>query len=277
MPPSALVIHHSLLVALIGALIVVSVSIPEDTRGEELTVQDIVNRVKAQDNAIDDETADVEIRSFDSGGTERTTTMRLYWKNPRGEKGLLGQTLLVTLAPRNRKGESFLLWQADRASESQSWLYLPDLRQALRITIAGQDAQRPKRNADMLLGFEQLGARLLGVVDRSLVGREPYRGVDHVVLDERLAGAPPATRRFWISPESWTIAKIEYRNAEGGVDLTQTIEWQQVGRGWVWKRAEVRGTNPPGHTVVELRNVTVNTGLSDRLFTVNTLKSGALP
>jgi outer membrane lipoprotein-sorting protein len=268
--------HHSLITAFSIALIVVSVS-TRDAPGEELTVQDIVKRVQAQDDAIDDETADVEIRSLDSGGAERATTLRLYWKNPRGEKGLLGQTLLVTLAPRNRKGEGFLLWQADRANESQAWLYLPDLRQALRITIAGQDAQRPKRNADMLLGFEQLGARLLGAVDRSLVGREPYRGVDHVVLEERLSGAPPGTRRFWISPESWTIAKIEYRNAEGGIDLTQTIEWQQVGRGWVWKRVEVRGVNPPGHTIVELRHVTVNTGLSDRLFTVNTLKSGTLP
>jgi outer membrane lipoprotein-sorting protein len=45
----------------------------------------------------------------------------------------------------------------------------------------------------------------------------------------------------------------------------------------VWKRVEVRATDPKGHTVVELRNVTVNTGLSDRVFTVNTMKSGRIP
>lgn len=265
------------LVVLFGVLIgILSPTLGVDGK-EEPGVQDIVRHVKAQDDAIDDETADVEIRSVDASGTERTTALRLYWKNPRGEKGLLGQTLLVTLAPRNRKGESFLLWQAERASESQAWFYLPDLRQALRITIAGQDAQRPKRNVDILLGFEQLGARLLGEADRRVVGREQLRGSDYLVLDERLPGTPLTTRRFWVSPENWTIARMDYRNADGGVDLTQTIEWQQVGGGWVWKRVEVRATDPPGHTVVELRNVTVNTGLSDRLFTVNTLKSGTLP
>ncbi len=246
-------------------------------RGADLSAQEIARQVNAQDDVIDDQTADVEIRSMDAAGTERSSTLRLYWKNPRGEKGLVGQTLLVTRAPINRKGESFLLWQAERASESQSWLYLPDLRQALRITIAAQDAQRPKRNADLLLGFEQLAVRLLGAGDRTVVGREQIGGSDYLLLDERLPGKPPTTRRFWISPDNWTIAKIEYRNAQGAVEQTQTMEWQRVGPGWVWKRVEVRATDPPGRTIVELRQVAVNTGLSDRLFTVNTLKSGTLP
>jgi outer membrane lipoprotein-sorting protein len=246
-------------------------------RGEELTAQEVVSRVRVQDDAIDDETADVDIRSMDANGVEQTSTLRLYWRNSRGAKGILGQTLLVTLSPKNRKGESFLLWQAERASESQAWLYLPDLRQALRITVAGQDAQRPKPNADMLLGFEQLGARLLAEGDRVLIGREQVSGIVYVILEERLAGETAGTRRFWVSPEYATIAKIEYYDAAGGVGTTQTIEWQQVGGAWVWKRVEVRTFNPPAHTVLNLRNVKVNTGLSDRLFTVNTLKSGVLP
>jgi hypothetical protein len=78
-------------------------------------------------------------------------------------------------------------------------------------------------------------------------------------------------------PEQWTIAKIDYRDAAGGVAQTQTIEWQRVGSAWVWKRVDVRAADSPAHTVAHLRNVKVNTGLSDRLFTVNTLKSGAFP
>jgi hypothetical protein len=236
-----------------------------------------VRLVRAQDNAIDDETADVEIRSMGAQGDARSTTLRLYWKNQRGEDGLLGLTLLVTQAPLNRKGESFLLRQAERAGESQAWLYLPDLRQALRITIVGQDIQRPKRNADMLLGFEQLGARLLGKAARSVAGREPLDGVEYLMVDERVGGDPEALRRFWVSPVNWTIAKIEYRGPGGRIEQTQSIEWQLVGRAWVWKRVEVRAMDPPGHTVVDLRNVTVNTGLSDRVFTVNTMKSGRVP
>lgn len=260
------------------ALLMIAVLIaPAIGRGGEPSVDDIVRLVRAQDDAIDDETADVEIRSTGAQGDARSTTLRLYWKNQRGRDGLLGLTLLVTQAPLNRKGESFLLRQAERAGDSQGWLYLPDLRQALRITIAGQDTQRPKRNSDLLLGFEQLGARLLGKAARSMAGREPLDGADHLVVEERLDGDPEAFRRFWVSPVNWTIAKIEYRGAGGRVDVTQLIEWQRVGRAWVWKRVEVRAADPPGQTVVELRNVTVNTGLNDRVFTVNTMKAGRIP
>ncbi len=43
------------------------------------------------------------------------------------------------------------------------------------------------------------------------------------------------------------------------------------------ERVDIRAANSTAHTVVHLRNVKVNTGLSDRLFTVNTLKSGVFP
>jgi outer membrane lipoprotein-sorting protein len=263
---------------IVGPVLALLVSVPTIAWGQEPSIDEIVRLVRAQDDAIDDETADIEIRSMGGAqGELRSTTLRLYWKNQRGKDGLLGLTLLVTQSPLNRKGESFLLRQTERAAESQAWLYLPDLRQALRITVAGQDIQRPKRNTDLLLGFEQLGTRLLGKAVRSVAGREPLDGVDHLIVDERVDGEPETLKRYWVSTANWTIAKIEYRVAGGRVEQTQSIEWQQVGRAWVWKRVEVRATDPKGHTVVELRNVTVNTGLSDRVFTVNTMKSGRIP
>jgi outer membrane lipoprotein-sorting protein len=271
-------VHGKSALGVVGLVLALVVSFPAIARGAEPSIEEIVRLVRAQDDDIDDERAEVEIRSMGGAqGEMRSTTLRLYWKNQGGKDGLLGLTLLVTQAPLNRKGESFLLRQAERAAESQAWLYLPDLRQALRITVAGQDIQRPKRNTDLLLGFEQLGTRLLGKAVRSVAGREPLDGVAHLIVDERIDGEPDALKRYWVSSTNWTIAKIEYRGAGGRVDQTQSIEWQQVGRAWVWKRVEVRATDPPGHTVVELRNVTVNTGLSDRVFTVNTMKAGRIP
>lgn len=260
----------------IGLIVGLLVLPPGTGRAEEPSVEDVLRQVRAQDDVIDDQTADLNITSVDAAGVERATTLGLFWRNPRGAKGLVGQTLLVTREPKNRKGESFLLWQNSRTGSSQAWVYVPDLRQALRVTIAAQDAQRPGATGDMLLGFEQLGARLLDDADRVIAGREELDGVDFLVVDERLSAAPTAIRRFWVSPSNWTIAKIEYREA-GRVERTQTIEWQQIGRAWIWKRVEVRTANPPRRTVVELRNASVNTGLSERSFSVNTLKSGALP
>jgi len=45
----------------------------------------------------------------------------------------------------------------------------------------------------------------------------------------------------------------------------------------VWKRTEIQPADPAGKTIVELSDIRVNTGLTDRLFTVETLKSGRIP
>src|SRR3990167_5027703 len=64
----------------------------------DVFVEEIVHHVMAQDNAIRNETAEVVIRRVDARGVERVSTHRLYWKNIRGDKGLLGKTLLITIS-----------------------------------------------------------------------------------------------------------------------------------------------------------------------------------
>ena len=73
----------------IGAMIVsvavfLLVSASGIGRAAELSVEEVVWQVRAQDDAIDDQTADVEIRTVDADGKERATSQRLYWKNARG-------------------------------------------------------------------------------------------------------------------------------------------------------------------------------------------------
>jgi outer membrane lipoprotein-sorting protein len=45
----------------------------------------------------------------------------------------------------------------------------------------------------------------------------------------------------------------------------------------VWKRTEIQPATSAGKTIVEISDVSVNTGLADRLFTVETLKLGRVP
>ncbi len=246
----------------------------------DVFVEDVVQHVTAQDNAISDQTADVVIRHVDSRGVERVSTHRLYWKNLQGDKGFIGKALLVTQTPFDKRGEGFLLWQMERANESQAWLYLPDLRHVRRLPIAGheQHDHRPQQQPGLDLGFEQLGTRLVGVQGK-LVGNEAIDGVDYVILEDRSTVTDDLLplRRFWISFADWTIGKIEYRDGSGRLARTQRIEWERVGQARVWKRTEIQPADSSGKTIVELSNITVNTDLADRLFTVETLKSGRLP
>ncbi|MFZ5863476.1 MAG: outer membrane lipoprotein-sorting protein [Nitrospirota bacterium] len=263
---------------LVAAL--VTIGPPPQAAAGDVIVEDIVARVMAQDDAVRDQTALVEIRRIAASGEERVSTHRLYWKNLVGNNGLLGKTLLVSLSPVEKRGEGFLLWQAARANESQAWLYLPDLRQVRRVAVAGHDehAHGPDSTADLNLGFEQLGTRLTGVTG-SLIGKEVLDGVPHVILEDRSSASADLLplRRFWISAADWTIGKIEYRHADGRLARTQRIVWERLGDAWVWKRTEIQPADGSGKTIVELRDIALNTSPADRVFTVETLKSGRIP
>jgi outer membrane lipoprotein-sorting protein len=246
----------------------------------DVFVEDVVQHVTAQDNAISDQTANVLIRHVDARGVERVSTHRLYWKNLLGDKGLIGKALLVTQTPLDKRGEGFLLWQMERANDSQAWLYLPELRQVRRLAIAGHEHHEhgSRQQPALDLGFEQLGTRLAGTTGQ-LVGKEVIDGVDHLILDDRSTMTDDLLplRRFWISFADWTIGKVEYRDASGRLVRTQRITWERLDQGRVWKRTEIQPAGTPGKTIVELSDITVNTGLADRLFTVETLKAGRVP
>ncbi|MEO6666330.1 MAG: outer membrane lipoprotein-sorting protein [Nitrospiria bacterium] len=246
----------------------------------DVFVEEIVRHVMTQDNAIRDETARVVIRRVDDRGAERISTHRLYWKNLQGAKGLLGKTLLITVAPLDKRGEAFLLWQTARANDSQAWLYLPDLRQVRRLAISGHAEHQhgQDRDADLSLGFEQLGTRLTGL-NGKLAGREVLDGVEYLIIEDRSTASDDLLplRRFWISSADWTIGKIEYRDAAERLARTQRIVWERVDQAWVWTRTEIQPANASGKIIVDFRDIAVNTDLSDRVFTVETLKSGKVP
>ncbi len=246
----------------------------------DVIVEDVVQHVSNQDNAISDQTANVLIRQVDAKGVERVSTYRLYWKNSLGDKGLIGKAMLVTQTPLDKRGEGFLLWQTTRANDSQAWLYLPDLRQVRRLAISGheQHTHGSKQQPALDLGFEQLGTRLAGTAG-TLIGREVVDGKDYLIIEDRspMSDDLLPLRHFWVAFPDWTIGKIEYRDAAGRLARTQRIAWERIEQGWVWKRTEIQPATSAGKTVVEISDVVVNTGLADRLFTVETLKSGRTP
>lgn len=263
---------------LLTVLVLAALSAP--ARAADVIVQDIVEHVMEQDNAIRDETARMVIRRIDGRGVERVSTHRLYWKNLFGDKGLLGKALLTTLSPLDKRGEGFLLWQTEQASLSQAWLYLPELRQVRRLPISGHEehAHGRDQSSDLALGFEQLGTRLVGT-NGTLIGRETLDGVGYLILEDQSTASDDLLplRRFWISPTDFTIGKIEYRDTAGRLVRSQRIAWERIDRAWVWKRTEIQPAGAPDRTIVELDDIAVNTDLQDRLFTVETLKTGRFP
>jgi hypothetical protein len=264
----------------LGIAAVAILGASDSARAGDVFVEDVVTHVRAQDDAVRDETARLEIHHIDAKGVDHVSTHKLYWKNLFGEKGLLSKTLLVSLSPLEKRGEGFLLWQAARANDSQAWLYLPELRQVRRLAVSGHEehAHGGDPDADLNLGFEQLGTRLTGV-NGALIGKETLDGVTHLIIEDRSTASTDLLplRRFWISAADWTIGKIEYRKADGRLMRTQRITWVRIDGAWVWTRTDIQPADSPDKTIVHFRDIVLNTDLADRLFTAETLKSGRVP
>jgi outer membrane lipoprotein-sorting protein len=254
-------------------------------RAEETRLDEVVQKVKTLDDAIEDETAHLLFRVVDETGRERKSTHLLYWLNAKGKEGLASRIMMVTLTPLNLRGEGYLIWEGKKYKDSQAWLYLPDLRQVRRVEVSMhhgkhghdmRDMDMDEPESDLL--FEEVTHRITGPGERSLVGEETLLGEPSVVIDQKSdPSEPSAKRRFWISPRNGTTRKIEYYDANGALLKIQMLDWQEIKGIWLWKRTEVRVPRSSRKTDIELTDLKVNTGLASSFFTQRTLLSGRLP
>jgi outer membrane lipoprotein-sorting protein len=250
---------------------------------EEIQLEEVIQKVKTLDAAIDDETAKLLFRVVDETGGEKKSTHQLYWKNAKGNEGLVSKIMMVTLTPLNHRGEGYLIWEGEKYKDSQAWLYLPDLRQVRRVEVSmhhgkhGHDMRDMDEPESDLL-FEEVTHRITGPGERRLIGEETLLGEAYVVIEQKSdPSEPSAKRRFWISPKNWTTRKVEYYDANGQLLKIQLLDWEEIKGVWLWKKTEVRIPGSPRKTVIELSDLKVNSGLESSFFTERTLLSGRLP
>ena len=259
--------------------------LPGAAHAEPVSLEELTQKVKALDDAIEDETAKLSFRVIDETGAEKKSTHLLYWKNENARDGLVSKILLATVTPLNLRGEGWLIWEAEKFTSSQAWLYLPDLRQVRRVEVSEHHhghshghghGMMDEPESDLL--FEEATHRSTGSGERSIVGEEVILGEPYIVVDQASdPSEPSAKRRFWVSPKNWTTKKTEYYDARGRLLKTQWLDWQEVKGVWLWKRTEVRLPQSSKKTVIELTDLQVNTGLDTGFFSERTLLSGRLP
>lgn len=222
--------------------------------------------------SIQDQTAQLTFRVIDEKGIEKKTVFRLYWKNYFGEEQLNSKTLLVTDFPPNDKGIKFLVWDYTDEQKVDQWLYLPELRQVRKIVPGRHDhSQKKEEESDLL--FEDMRRRPADRDDHLLLGEEEAQGELCYVIESRPRGKSPyGKRRVFISKSQGTIRRIDYFGEAGELVKTQWIDWQQIGRGLVWKRSQVTNVRVPRKTFIELSEVRINVGLTDDQFSERALR-----
>lgn len=236
-----------------------------------LSAEAILREAAKRMYGLKDQTAQVTFHIVDSDGKEKKSVLRLYWKNYFGKENLSSKSFLVTESPAHDKGEKFLLWERPEESQTDIWLYLPELRQVRRLQSGGHHHHDKEDDSDLL--FEDIHQRPIEKDEHKLLAEEQVKGEPCYVIESRLKGHPFYGKKvIFLSKNDWTIRKITYFSEEGALLKTQWIEWQKIGDNLVWKNSEVVNARTSRKTTVELSNIKINVGLPDDQFSERALR-----
>ncbi|MBI3608884.1 MAG: outer membrane lipoprotein-sorting protein [Nitrospirae bacterium] len=214
--------------------------------------------------------------SKESGGAERKSVLRRYWKNYRGQSGMDFKVLVFNEYPPDAKGSSFMLWGYDPRSgkPADRWLYIPILNKVNKLVntvtdtgIASSDLQpgdmvsRPvERDDHRLIGEEVVGNRTYYVIESTPKGRDPSYPYGKLVK--------------WITKDTFLKERIDYYDLQGKLLKTQVTTWKPIKDAWVWEKVVITNAQTGAETYLSINDIRTNIGLEDSFFTERSMKQG---
>ena len=228
---------------------------------------------KAMDRiySLEDQTADITFTLQDDGGKPLKTELSFYWKNYKNDPKIQSKTLLITTFPPTEKGESFLLWEHKNPDDSEFWMYFPSLRQTRKIQrLSTEDGLR---ESDLL--FEDMARMQFDQTRFKIMKEGTLKGERCFIIQTTFSHPSPYGKKvFWISKKRGLILKIDYFSSSNQLLKTQNIQWQKFKEIPVWKGSRIKNRQTQRTTTIELKNVKINSGLSERIFTRRNLGRG---
>jgi len=246
---------------------------------ERLGPREIVRRCDFK-YAGEDQRSELTIILRDKDGNEKKNVYRRLWKDYKGRDGVAEKMLLVTTYPPDARGTGFMRWAytAETDKSADQWIYLPVLKKIRRVSI--------RDPGDSFLGsdltYYDISAHDIDEFDYRLVGARRKGALQVLIVEAR-----PKDRRkaLYSRIVSWyglvrgdwrncSKFRVDYYDRKGEPLKQQLIKWQRVNGAWIWDEVAVRNVQTAHSSVFRMREVEVNVGLKDELFTERTLRLG---
>ncbi len=224
-----------------------------------------------------DQTAKLTFTIKESGGGERKSVLRRYWKNYRGQSGMDFKVIVFNEYPPDAKGSSFMLWAYDPHSgkPADRWLYIPILNKVNKLVntvadagIASSDLQpgdmvsRPvERDEHRFIGEEVVGNRTYYVIESTPKQPDPSYPYGKLVK--------------WITKDTFLKERIDYYDLQGKLLKTQVTTWKPIKDAWVWEKVVITNAQTAVETYLSINDIRTNIGLEDSFFTERSMKQGA--
>jgi outer membrane lipoprotein-sorting protein len=239
--------------------------------GAGATAREILDKAKALDETTrnwTDRTQRMQLTIHDAAGGERRRDLQVYAKRyTKGEE----KAISYFLAPQEVKGIAFLQW-THAGRDDEQWLYLPEFKRSRQIAARLRDesfmgTDFSYRDLEIIVEFLRWSD---AEAPAQLAGQETLGGkaTDIIDLRPRLEGMPYRRIMLWMDRDQLVPRKLDFYDSAGALAKSLTLDdIRDVGAIPTAHRLEMRSVEKGSRTVVELPQVTYNSGLPDELFT----------
>lgn len=253
--------------AMLTALLAPSVS-------AELTAEDVVNHCYYKDAGKDQRSELVAIlRSED--GTEKRYKFARLWKDYVGEGDLVDKVIIFTLRPLSSKDIAFMRWgyTIESKRKAEQWVYLPETRMTRRL------AKRDPENGDWGLNDDELRIRNIDEDIHTYLGVQTYEKKEFYVVESQPKSDPIYSKRvaWYYKTDSWDTCvegRLDYYDKQGKLVKKQFTKWDKIDDAWIWRSVVVKNAQTKSTVIYKMKDIEVNVGLDDSVFSKRTLERG---
>lgn len=258
-----------------GVLLVCSALTALPASGTELSTEKIIQNCYYK-YAGDDQRSKMTITLQSDGGTPNKSEYLRLWKNYDGQDDLVDKVVLFTTSPPHNKGLAFMRWGYTYASQKQpdQWIYLPDLRKVRRI------APRDPETKDWVIKDEDLRIRELAEDKHQYLGvQKDAKGKQyHTIAFTPKADPVYGKRVFWFTKtdhwENCIHTQTDFYDKDDHMIKQQLIDWKKIDDAWTWSKVFIKSTMKKSYIRYDIRDVEVNVGLDDSVFSRSTMSHG---
>lgn len=236
---------------------------------EELTGKKIIENVYYRPTG-DDATSDLTMILINSRDAVRVREIEQFSK----DYGKVEKSIMFFLSPADVRNTSFMNWSYDEEGrDDDQWIYLPELKKIKRISSDSK--------SDYFMGsdftYDDLGDRHPSEDTHKLLREETISGEDCYIVEsipkeEEYMYSKTVT---WVSKDKWIGLKKEFYDEDGDHLKNLTVEkYNKIDGFWVILHSEMHNIQKDHKTIMKLKNVELNTGIDDGMFTERMMKRG---
>ena len=236
---------------------------------QEITGLQVIENVYSRPTG-NDQTADLTMTLENSRGDQRVRIIKQFVK----DFGEMEKKIMFFVSPADVHNTAFMNWSysADGKNDDQ-WIYLPALKRVKRISSDSK--------SDYFMGsdftYDDLGDRQPNADSHTILREEELDGemcfvVESIPNEEEYMYSKTIS---WVVKDKWIGKKKEFYDEDEDLLKILTVkEVENIKDYLVITISEMHNVQKDHTTKMELKNVKVNTGISDNKFTERMMKRG---